>query len=585
MESIKKTETMKSIKLLLFLIGMAVISSCSVNKMIKHYDEINFKTTPEVLQNHGDKIAVKVEGTIPEKYFASKASVEMKPTLQYEGGSVALKPFILKGEKAEGEGTVINKKTGGDFSFSDVINYTPEMENAVLVLEPTVKLKKKEATLGHTKLADGVIITNTRVKHNENTAFAADKYEKETIITKNGNIYFAQNQFNYNKWLPLNKDAASKQKLAEVKDFIRLGWEIKDIDIKAWASPEGEETFNKDLSTKRSERGMRYLKSTLHKLRKEKDSKVAYEKCDDLTINIQARGEDWNGFMKAVKESNINEKNTILNVVNSEADLTRREEEIRKMSLVYGEVANDILPKLRRVEIAINCFEPKFTDEQLADYAINNPEKLDKEEMLYAATLHTDNAKKIKIYSTAATTYKCSRAFNNLAACYIAEGDLNKAEKTLNKAQELKNSPEIINNLGVIASKKGDYTKAISLYKQAENKGLNTNYNMGICNIISGKYNAAKSDFNKTNCDYNVALLNILTENYKKAESLLKCSEKGAQEYYLLAVVGARTNNEAMVMQNLNKAFKEDASLKATALKDREFISFYKNADFINITK
>lgn len=561
------------------------MSSCGINKMVKNYDGVNYTTTPETLQTHGGEIAIKVEGTFPAKYFHTKATVEMKPVLQYDGGSIELNPFILKGEKAEGEGTVINKKTGGKFSFSDKVNYTPEMENAVLVLNPTAKLKKKEATLGNTKLADGVINTSTKVKHSEKTAIAADKYEKVTIVTKSGSIYFPQNHHNYNKWLALNKNKDSKQKLSDMKDFIRQGWEIRDIDINAWASPEGEETFNSELSQKRSEKGMRYLKTTLKKLLKEKDSKVAYGKCDDLKINIQARGEDWNGFMAAVKESDIKEKSTILNVVNSESDLAKKEEGIRKMALVYGEISNDILPALRRVEFNINCLEPKFTDKEIADFAINNPEKLDVEEMLYAATLYVDNAKKIEIYTNTAKNFKCYRALNNLGAILLLEGELNKAEKALNKSKDLKHSAEACKNFGVLESKRGNFKKAVGFYNKAQDKGLDASYDLGICNIVLGNYDAAISNFANTNCNYNVALVNILNENFKKAEKTLNCSEKGAVEYYLLAVVGARTNNETMVMQNLNKAFKEDANLKAAAKKDREFIKFYNNADFTNITK
>ena len=33
-------------------------------------------------------------------------------------------------------------------------------------------------------------------------------------------------------------------------EFIEQGWGFKSIEIKGWASPEGEETFNKDLSEK-----------------------------------------------------------------------------------------------------------------------------------------------------------------------------------------------------------------------------------------------------------------------------------------------------------------------------------------------
>jgi len=46
-----------------------------------------------------------------------------------------------------------------------------------------------------------------------------------------------------------------------MNEFIKRGWKIKNIDINAWASPEGEESFNQGLSQRRSESAHKYIQN------------------------------------------------------------------------------------------------------------------------------------------------------------------------------------------------------------------------------------------------------------------------------------------------------------------------------------
>ncbi|MDD3744245.1 MAG: hypothetical protein PHX54_11530, partial [Lentimicrobiaceae bacterium] len=275
------------------------------------------------------------------------------------------------------------------------------------------------------------------------------------------------------------------------------------------------------------------------------------------------------------------------NVVNSQSDVAKREQEIRNMSLVYKEIEDEILPPLRRVEIKVNCFEPKKTDEQIAMYATSDAKMLDNKELLYAATLTEDTDTKLRIYQTATTQFPNDwRGYNNAAYYELQANNLGEAAVHLNKADQIEpNNMAVTNNLGALSSKKGDYKNAAVQYNKAKNLGADVNYNMGITLLAAGKYDQAISMMGSKKCNSNVALAQIMTEKYDEANASLKCAPESAHNYYLMAVAHSRKGNVDMMMENLQKAFEQDATLKAKAAEDREFIKYFSNPEFINLVK
>jgi len=577
----------------------------SKKKMSKNYKSVIYKTTPEILETKGNTIEVTVTGTFPEKYFGKKNAMFFSPELKYkDGGSYKLKPVTIQGEKVIGDGIVVGYQNGGTFTYKEEIPYSPEMNNSELVVTPVVyKVKKtlntyesadeimkneKYVELPEILLAKGVIHSCKNIVNDQNIAIAENGYEKETIITKKADIYFAKNLAYLNMRLPLNKTAEAINNLKASKEFIKQGWKIKDIDINAWASPEGEESFNEGLSERRAKTANKYMYSLFKKLAKNKKSLVKIKHPEkEIIFNSYAKGEDWEGFMTAVKNSNLTDKNIILNVVNSQTDLSKREEEIRNMTIVYKEIEDDILPPLRRAEINVNCYEPKKTDEEIAKLSTTYPDSLDVKELLYAATLTNDLKTKYKIYKSATAIYpKCWKAFNNTGAILIGLKDFAQANIYMEKANELApNNAKIINNLGVIAAANKDYKKAEALFTEAKKLGFNEDYNLGTICIVKGDYNKALLSLKDAKCNYNNALAQLLAGNIDKAKSIIDCAPKNAQSYYLKAIIGARTNNENSVIENLKKVIEIDPSYKEKLNNDAEFTNYFDSAEFQKIVK
>lgn len=584
---------------LLAAIGIAavILSGCGLKKMVKKYDTVKYEVTPQVLETHGGKISVTVKGTFPAKYFSKQAVITFAPVLTYDKGSTPLKSITIQGEKVKGsDGTVIKKKSGGTFTYTDIITYNPDMNKSELNVTVNATQKKKSKELGKTKLADGVIYTSERVQREEDTYLAEHGYQKEVIVTKTGTIYFNKNISSLDlTGVKLNKNEPNKTSLQNFTDFIKNGWKIKNVEITGWASPEGEETRNQGLSDERTKTAEKYLKDKIKAAIKEK-AKLKNEKIDDKKIDadipvatLNAKGEDWDGFLQTLGASNdIKEKNAILNVVNAQSDPLKKEKEIQNMVVIYPQVEELILPYQRRSIMTINYYEPKKTDEEIAKLATTLPDSLKKEELLYAATLTQDVNTQLKIYEASTRIYPNDwKGFNNAGYVSLKLGKVDEASSYLEKANTLNpNNGMVLNNLGVVASWRKEYDNAKSYYETAQGLGINEGFNLGIINIRKGEYTAALSSFAGRTCTHNIALAQLLSGNATEAASTLQCTAtKTAAVYYLMAVVGARSGNTKMIYENLPLAIDADPSYRDQAKDDREFLKYNTSAEFQNAIK
>ncbi|MBU2650269.1 MAG: hypothetical protein KKA81_04990 [Bacteroidetes bacterium] len=570
--------------------------SGGLKKMEKDFELVTLKATPDPVEAIGDSVEITFSGTVPPKYFDKKSAMYLVPVLTWPGGEAVYDPITLKGEDVIGEGQMINYKNGGSFSYKTTVPYEPGMNASDLVVVPVIyqvkektyankdeiKEQAKFVELPARKLADGVIYTSRMIMNDQLTIAGAHGYQKEVIVTKKAMIYFFVNRFDLNWRAPLNKLDENKSKLTEISEFIAGGWKIRDIQIDGWASPEGEETFNNDLSEKRTNTTYNYMIAEIKKIAKKKDSRVAIkDPKTEITFNLKWHGPDWEGFLANVQQSNVKDKNAILNVIRSAAP-SKREEEIRNMILIYPEIEENMLPPLRRTVIAVNCYEPKRPDEQIKAYAMQYPDSLKVEELLYAATMYDDNESKLKIYKTTFSIYpNCWTAYNNAGDAELAMGNVAGAESMFRNADSKSPNNGIVkNNLGVIECHKGNYESAESYFKNAQQLGENVNYNLGTLEILHGNFSKALQLFGSTKCKYNVGLAQLMSGNTSAAESTLKCAPQHPETYYLLAIVGSRTDNTSLMYEYLGKAISGDPQLAARAKDDREFIKYFNAPEF-----
>ena len=556
---------------LLMAMVVALFSSCS--KKMGELSADYFTVTPQVLEAVGGKVPATINGKFPEKYFNKKAVVEVTPVLKWNGGEAKGQPATFQGEKVEGNDQTISYKMGGSYTMKTSFDYVPEMAKSELYLEFKATIGKKVVTIPAVKIADGVISTSELVNNtlgNANPALGEDAFQRIIKEKHDANIMFLIQQANIRSSelktaKEFNKEVANVNEAANKK--------ISNIEVSAYASPDGGVSLNTTLAENRESNTTKMLSKDLKK------AKI------DAPIDAKYTAQDWEGFQELVSKSNIQDKELILRVLSMYQDPAQREQEIKNISSVYKTLADEILPQLRRSRLTLNYEIIGKSDEEIAKLASSNPSELNVEELLYAATLTNDPAKQEAIYTQATKQFPNDyRAFNNLGKLAYQAGNVDKAESYFKKAASVNASPEVNMNLGLISLIKGDKAAAETYFgKAAGTKELGES--MGNLYIAQGQYERAVNSFgdSKTN---SAALAQILAKDYNKAKNTLANVESpDAYTDYLMAVLGARTNNSSMVTSSLKSAVAKDSSLAKKAATDLEFAKYFTNADFMSIVK
>jgi tetratricopeptide (TPR) repeat protein len=550
----------------------SLLTSCDLLK------DLQYSVTPNPLEMHGDSVRVKVDVTFPEKGIKKKASAEITPML----GNTALKTVTVQGEKASGNGSVIQYKPGGKMVYTDVVAYKSEFENADLKVTGKVFKggKEKEGKFEDTKIADATIITPFMVNKDFKVIYAKDNFKR--VIEQS---YMAQ--INFDKGKSDVRPAELKDK--DIVDYASwLGTAqsnpkiaIKSIDVTGFASPEGEEDKNNSLSNDRSAAG----KKVVMDLAKKSNNAIAQTE----VYKLNGRGEDFDGFKQELKASTMNEdeKNLVIRVLEMQSDPKTRETEMRNMGKTFTYLDKSVFPKLRRAEIKTVYDLTGYSDEELKAVSQSTPDSLDVEELLFTATLTKDINEKLRLYNVAIKNYpNDSRAHNNAGVVYYMQNKMNEAKAAFEKSNSLQDNAISKNNLAAVAGVAGDRSKSRQLLGQAKNAGSEVNYNLGILNVQDGKYPDAVANFGSES-SFNKALAQLLNGDAASASKTVDASadKESAQGYYLKAVSAARQNNVDGVANNLKNAIAKDASLKSKAANDREFLKLADNPTFSGVVK
>ena len=556
----------------LLMACVVILSSCG-SKMGELSSDY-FTVTPQVLEAQGGQVEATINGKFPEKYFNKKAVVEVTPVLKWNGGEVEGQSATFQGEKVEGNDQTISYKLGGNYIMRTSFDYVPEMAKSELYLRFKATAGKKTIDIPEVKIADGVISTSELVSQTLESATPAtgdDAFQRIIKEKHDANIMFLIQQANV-RASELKKAKEFGEEVKGINDAANK--KISNIEISAYASPDGSLELNTGLAERRQDNTAKVINRDLKK------AKI------NATIDTKYTAEDWEGFQELVSKSNIQDKELILRVLSMYKDPEQREQEIKNISSVYETLADEILPQLRRSRLTLNYEIIGKSDEEIASLADSDYKQLNIEELLYAATLTNDPAKKEAIYTKATQLAPNDfRAYNNLGKLAYQAGDLNKAESYLKKAVSLKSdAPEANMNLGLIALAKGDKAADETyLGKAAGAKGLNEA--LGNLYIAQGQYAKAVSSFADTKSN-SAALAQILAKDYNKANSTLAAIENpDAYTDYLKAVIGARTNNNTMVISSLKAAIAKDATLAKKAATDLEFAKYFTNTDFMNAIK
>jgi len=575
-----KIKSLRVLNLLSAALVLGFFTSCGgLNTMLKKAPEVTYSVTPSVLEMHGDSVEITITGQYPPKFFNKKATMEVTPVLVYQGGEQAYDTETLQGADVEAGGTVIAFETGGSFKYTSKIAYVAGMETSELKLRVKAKVKDKEVDFPEMKLADGVIVTPLLLKKEPQAISAMDQFKRRQSISKEAKLLFLINQAS------VRNSELKDEDIKELNDFIKESKELDDhefvgLEISSYASPDGKEDVNERLAKNRSKASTRLIKKKLSKVEEAKENSFVSE-------NMTA--EDWDGLKKLVSSSNVADKELVLRVLSMYSNPVEREKELRRLSKAFEDLAEEVLPQLRRSEFKLKVDVVGKSDSLLLaigkDAAATDT--LNIEEFLKAATLAEDAKEEETILRNAVARQSEEwRAYNNLGCNLFAQGKLDEAKSQLDKASELSEGSAIVkNNLGAIAYVNGDNEKALAFYEEATGAGKEVSYNKALISIQKGNYEEATQLMGSSKT-FNAALAKVLFGDNTNALTILsKVTEDDASVPYLKAIIGARSANDELVFEGLKDAIAKDAALKAKASKDLEFAKYFENETFKGIVK
>lgn len=571
---------MKSVRLTTFVAAVIVslgFWACNpLNKMKKNAPTITYDVSPDPLEMHGDTVIITATGKFPPKYFHKKAIVKVTPVIKDQAGTVIkeMDPIMLIGEAADGDGQKINFEKGGSYTYTTSMPYAENLADVLVFSKAEAIFKGKSKVFDEVEVGKGTIATSLWVQSDERPILGKDNFKKVIPRSISADLHYLVNSSQVRS-TELRADDL-KAMMSFISDGADNGLVFKGVTISAYASPDGEISVNENLANDRAKSVSKALANQFRK------SKIDAAK-EDGFMALQGKGEDWEGFKKAMEASSIQDKDLIIRVLKMYTDLNKREEEIKNLAATYKEIANKILPDLRRSQITVNAEEQSRTDAEIQRLTKAAPDSLSIEELLYAATLTTDMAEQLACFKNASRLYpKDWRGPNNVGYIYLLQNKVNDAKAEFQKAAGLSaNNPVINNNMGIIARLEGDRAKARDMYNSATSAGNDVNYNLGILDIMGGNYESAVGNMSGAQT-FNAALAMLMSGNADGALNTLDQSDdkSTAIGYYLKAVAGARKNSKDLVINNLKAAIAKDASLKAKAKTDAEFLSMRGNNDF-----
>lgn len=524
----------------------------------------NFTVTPKPLETQAGVVSATVNGAFPEKYMKKKAVVTVTPELRFGDGKVVKgEAATFQGEKVMGNDQVISYRMGGHYTMKTAFAYNPEMQKSDMYLTFDARRGKKVYNVPAVKVNYGIIATSELYRQaltNGGGCLALDSFQRVKAKKQEANIKFLINQANLRKSELKNNSVGEFVKLLKEINKDREGLNLQNVEIQAYASPEGGFKFNDKLANKRQNVSEKYVRKEM--------------KSAGVEGNLDAHytAQDWEGFQQLVQASNIQDKDVILRVLSMYKDPQEREQQIRNMSEGFRELADAILPELRRSRLIIHYETIGRNDEQIKAQYNEDAAKLSADELLYYATLEEDAAKKEEIYAKTAQLYTNDyRPLNNQAVMAFNRGDEAKAKELLAQAiTKSNNAAEANATLGLIALKNGNVAEAENLIAKAADANA-LNEALGNLSIAKGNYAQAEEYF-KDSYNNSAALAQLLNKNYAAAKATLNnIKNPDGLTSYLHAIVSARQGNKYAANSYLKEALQKDPSLKAYAENDLEF--------------
>jgi tetratricopeptide (TPR) repeat protein len=568
-------------------VGLLVGACNSVEKMQENAEEVKLEAEPEILRVRGDSIRFTINATIPPKYFAKKAMLIVQPKIVYGEKEKTFENYILAGEDAyTGDLTpdqIVKPDQSTSFSIERQFPYDEEMREVTMSMKGVFQFLSPEAdkfdareelnaeATTERELAEGTIITALRVKPTDNLQY--EVVQEPQPESRNAKIFYEINRS------VVRESQIERQEVQSLSDFAdREGFVFRGLTITSAASPDGEYRLNKNLAAERSQAAMNWVNKDL------RDMGIRSVNDSDFfrRSNID---ENFDGLKEEIRKSNLPDKQRILKILNSGASNEEKEARLRKVpSAEY--ILEEIMPRLRYSKITYRGYTRQRPLSKVRQvYEKKGDTALSYDELSRLASSMEGNTQKEKeLFESMVERYpRRVGGYVNLGHWFIEDGQYAEAISILKRGeQKFPGHPMISNNLGVAQRHLKQYEKAQQNLLEASRKDIDQANNFGILYINTGEYGKATDNFDNVECgNYNAALAYTLNEQYQKAKDQLDCiTDKDGMDFYLRAIIGARSDDKELMTTSLRRAVQQDGKFREMARNDLEFRDYKDDPAF-----
>lgn len=498
------------------------------------------------------------------KQFDKKMILKITPKLQYGTQMLKLEPMFLQGEKVKDANyPVVNYDKGSSFTQKMSFNYRDGMQNGVLWADIEAMRGKKSFMLSP------VILNKNGIKVWQQPAFSLNGVNYVPAMTEtfvedvpasavgvvSGYVMFPLGKSTISQ-AEQRSAVMSQASKAMSKVLADKNAVITNMFIYVSNSPEGTERLNRNLANNRF-----------------RSAKTFFEKDLNLVNTPMARNpkfvvqqtvtENWPGLYMLLNDSNIKNKEQIIQDLKKAPNATRRNAILDAYVAKTPELKEVILPVLRRADFFVFYTVPTTVQEDV--------------QMTYFVPQLTEKTPAV----TAQTNWQL---LNDLAVMAIDNKQYSKAQKLLESAVALKQDATVNNNLGVVYAQAGNKAKAAQYFDKAKIR-KEARYNMGLILMENGEY-AKAIPYLKDMPNINLAYAQLMNNDNRAAlDTFHKIKMQNAVDYYLMAVASARLNDTKDMALALQKAIQMQPDLKNWAATDISFYPYRGDPVYLQIVK
>ncbi|MCX7606328.1 MAG: hypothetical protein N2170_03545 [Bacteroidia bacterium] len=543
---------------------------------------------PNPLEVHADSVKYSVKVTVPPKSgFRRKSTYNGKLAVKnganrYEVRTVTISADQYPKKQLKNEGVTLS--TQGIFAFQE------GMDGGMFVAENSYERKGKTFDLPDFDLAPCCITTSRLVDARPYVLFEQTTYTSKRPITLEALFQFPQNVH------LIQPGEYERQAVKDIVAFLQKKYPATSVTLAGYASPEGRFKRNQFLSLNRYKEVQKWL---VEQMRKEGYK----EYLDSAFFKVSATPQDWEGFKQNLAQTSLpdNVREQVVQVIASNLNPDAKEQKV--MALVGGpKEVEFILAPLRRTNVRLEGFSGRLSDEQIDSIAnaflsgaITQEALLNaliQEELYFATTRQKDNTRRERLLKAYSSRYgQDHRAINDLGALTFLAGRLDEAMDYLNTANRLSaNNPAVLNNMGLIYAARKEHAQAAQAFQAsyAARPTPEAAFNLGVVYEKTAQYAAAAEAFGNAGdlpgAHYNAGLSRLLMNDLAGAkvslERAIQQDSKNAWAYYVLAIVGARSADNNLLVTNLRRAVQANRELAKKAQSDLEFRKQRESAEF-----